>query len=327
MSQHTSHKPLMPWTTRAFTAVLGRLTGREDPEQWTAESVARQRAQVMPARRPVTWFTGAAPRGVSFSDTPVSMRDGEQIRVRIARPAAATADAPVIVYYHGGGWVLSNPDNYDPLTGFLADRLGAVVVAPDYRKAPQHKAPQASLDAFDVLRWVGSRPDQVGATGPIAVAGDSAGGNLSAIVAILARDQDGPALAGQALIYPCVDLTRSHPSSHWRDEAVLTGPSMDAFMSFYLDGAEVAADDPLISPLWAPSHADLPPALIQTAECDPLVDEGRHYAQVLTAAGVPTRLTEYAGMPHGFMSFPGATPVGAQARHELVDSLRGWFTL
>lgn len=327
MSEYTSHKPLLPWRTRAFTAALARLTGRDDPAGWTPESVARQRAQVLSSRPPTTWFTGAVPAGVGFESAEVSMRDGETIRVRIARSRQAGPDAPVIVYYHGGGWVLSNPANYDPLTGHLADRIGAVVVAPDYRKAPQHKAPQASLDAYDVLRWVGTRPAEVGARGPIAVAGDSAGGNLSAVVSILARDQDGPALAGQALIYPAVDLTRSHPSSRWPDEAVLTGASMDAFMAFYLDGADVKADDPLVSPLWAPSHSDLPPALIQTAECDPLVDEGEHYARVLTAAGVPTRLTRYARMPHGFMSFPGATPVGAQARHELVDSLQGWLTL
>lgn len=314
----------MPLQTRVFTAVYGRLA-REDISTWGPDDVARERAKVLPTRPPTSWVTGGVPAGVTHTTVQVPMRDGTRIRARVARPEGV-ADAPVVIYYHGGGWTLSNPVNYDPLTGHLAHEIGAVVVAPDYRKAPQDKAPQAAHDAYDTLTWVGSRPVEVAASGPIAVAGDSAGGNLSAVVCLLARDQAGPTIAGQALIYPATDLTRSHPSAQWRQEAILTGESMDFFLDAYLDGSEAEAEDPIVSPLWAASHADLPPCLIQTAECDPLVDEGEHYGEVLSTAGVPTRVTRYAGMPHGFMSFPGVTPVGRQARSELVTSLRRWLS-
>ncbi|WP_018156117.1 alpha/beta hydrolase [Demetria terragena] len=320
-----SHRHLMPLRTRAFTSAYER-TARRDFANFTPEQIAEDRAKVMPTRPPASWVTGAVPDGVTFSTAQIPMRDGTTIRARIARTRSAAAHAPVIIYYHGGGWTLSNPANYDSLTGYLASTLGAVVVGPDYRKAPQDKAPQASFDAYDSLLWVASRPSEVDATGPIAVAGDSAGGNLSAVVSLMARDLEGPTIAGQALIYPATDLTRSHPSSRWREEAVLTGESMDFFLEAYLNEADVTAEDPLVSPLWASSHADLPPCLIQTAECDPLVDEGERYGAILEAAGVPTRVTRYAQMPHGFMSFPGVAPVAAQARSELSRCLRDWLS-
>ncbi|YAL84575.1 alpha/beta hydrolase [Dermacoccaceae bacterium W4C1] len=323
----TSHRHLMPLRTRVFAALREKIDRRSGANAWTPEAIATSRRQVLPSTRPTTWVTGAPVAGVRFTQTTFVARDAEPIPVRIIRPSGldTTHPVPVLIYFHGGGWTLSNPANYDPLTSYLADALGAVVVAPDYRKAPQHQAPRASHDAFDTLTWVASRPAEVGADGPIAVAGDSAGGNLSAVVTQLARDTGGPALVGQALIYPATDLTRSHPSAAWRDEAILSGESMDHFLDAYLAGSAVAADDPIVSPLHAASLANLPPALVQTAECDPLVDEGEHYAELLTQAGVPVRLTRYAGMPHGFISFPGATTIGRQAREELVNHLRGCF--
>lgn len=314
----------MPLRTRAFTAAWSRISRRQ-LARWTADEIAERRSEVVPSRPPYTWVTGAVPKGVRITTTEVTLRDGATMPARVVRPDGLPPEAPVVVYFHGGGWTLSNPSNYDPLTGFLAAELGAVVVAPDYRKAPQAKAPQATLDAYDTLAWVAERPEVLAASGPIAVAGDSAGGNLAALVSILSRDLDGPAIAGQALLYPATDLTRSHPSSHWRQEAILSGESMDAYLAAYLDGASVSAENPLVSPLFAASHTDLPPCLLQTAECDPLVDEGEHYGLVLQAAGVPTRVTRYAGMPHGFMSFPSITPVGRQARTELVTCLRAWL--
>lgn len=319
-----SHKHLMPPSTRAFATVWARVT-RADIGSWGPDDFARKRRAVTPSRRPFTWVTGAVPAGVTIRTTCVPMRDGSTIPARVLRSADTTGDAPVILYLHGGGWSMSNPANYDPLAGHLADAVGAVVVAPDYRKAPQAKAPQAALDAYDTLEWIARRPQLLSVEGPIALVGDSAGGNLATVISILSRDLDGPAIAGQALLYPATDLTRSHPSSRWRDEAVLPGDAIDAYLDAYLTGSAVAPDDPIVSPLWAPSHQDLPPCLIQTAECDPLVDEGEHYGRVLQAAGVPTRVTRYAGMPHGFMSFPGITPVGRQARAELVTCLRAWL--
>ncbi|MDF8266188.1 alpha/beta hydrolase [Luteipulveratus flavus] len=314
----------MPWRTRLFAAIYDRTLAGEVGTM-TTEQIVADRRRTLPARPPVSWVTGAARRHVTVTAVTCRARDRHEIPVQVLRPGGAGTDAPVVVYYHGGGWTLSNPGNYLALTSWLADELAAVVVAPDYRKAPQHPAPVAAQDAYDVLRWVHDEPDAIGGHGGrVAVAGDSAGGNLSAVVSILARDEGGPTPVGQALIYPATDLTRSHPSSRWRDEAILTGPRMDAFVSHYLSGG-VSPRDPVVSPQFAASHRDLPPALVQTAECDPLRDEGDHYADLLRAAGNDVRHTCYVGMPHGFMSFPGVTPVGRQARAELLQSLSAWL--
>jgi acetyl esterase len=155
------------------------------------------------------------------------------------------------------------------------------------------------------------------------VSGDSAGGNLAAIVCHVVHDEGGPPISHQALLYPATDATRSQPSivEHAR-APILNRAKIDVFLDLYLGPDGLAADDPLVSPLWAGSHANLPPALIQTADLDPLRDEGRLYAERLAAAGVPVRHTNYVGTPHGFASFPGATTIGRQHRAELVSELR-----
>lgn len=315
----------MPLRTRLFTSAFDRLSARSPMRDWSPARFEAMRAQVPPTFPPASWITGAVAPQVRQEDVLVPARDGHRIPVRIQRPPEAGEHAPVVLYLHGGGFTLGSPRQYDPLTSFLADELGAVVVAPDYRKAPQHQAPTAVLDCEDVLRWLVGHPDQVGTDGPVALAGDSAGGNLSAVLTLRARDDGGPRIAGQALLYPAVDMTQSSPSASARDGAILSGDSMDVFLDAYLGGSGIDASDPVVSPMLADSHADLPPALVQTAELDPLRDEGERYAQLLDDAGVPTRLTRYAGMPHGFHSFPGATPVGTQARAELVQSLRSWL--
>jgi acetyl esterase len=138
--------------------------------------------------------------------------------------------------------------------------------------------------------------------------GDSAGGNLSAIICQVIRDEGGPTIAHQALMYPGIDATLSQPSIvEHADAPILSRASIDVFLQHYLGPHGLTADDPLISPLWATSHANLPPALVQTADLDPLRDEGKLYAERLAAAGVPVRHTNYVGAPHGFASFPGAT--------------------
>jgi acetyl esterase len=233
----------------------------------------------------------------------------------------------VVVYLHGGGWVLGSTRGYDPLCTFIARAVDAVVVSVGYRMAPEHRAPVAVHDCVDSVRWL---PEHAAALGGdashLAVAGDSAGGNLAAIVCQVVRDDGGPAISHQALLYPSTDATKSQPSiqEHARGP-VLTLAKIDAFLDLYLGPDGLAPADPLVSPLWAASHADLPPALVQTADLDPLRDEGRRYAERLAAAGVPVRHTNYVGAPHGFASFPGATTIGWQHRVELVTELRRYL--
>jgi len=208
--------------------------------------------------------------------------------------------------------------------GDVVNQVDAVVVSVDYRMAPEHRAPKAVHDCVDAVRWLGEHAESLGGNGSrLAVSGDSAGGNLSAIVCQVVRDEGGPPIAHQALLYPATDATLSQPSIvEHADAPILTRPKIDAFLEHYLGPDGLSADDPLVSPLWATSHADLPPALVQTADLDPLRDEGRLYAERLAAAGVPVRHTNYVGVPHGFASFPGATNIGQQHRAELVGELR-----
>ena len=258
---------------------------------------------------------------VSIGDTTVGGAVGE-LPARTYRPRRLSADAPVVVWFHGGGWVLGGPAQYDWVCTSIAEDAGAVVVSVDYRKAPEHPAPAAVDDAVAATRWVAANAGSLGASGPLVVAGDSAGGNLAALVAVAARDAGDLELAGQALVYPGTDLTSSFSSiRELADAPILTRDDIDAFLAHYLaDG--IAGDDPRVSPWFVEDLTGLAPALVQTAEHDPLRDEGTAYADRLAEAGVPTRHTRYVGVPHGFLSLPGICPVAHQALAELVDVVR-----
>ncbi len=232
---------------------------------------------------------------------------------------------PVVVHFHGGGWVRGNPVNYDPICSAVAAGVGALVVSVDYRMAPEHRAPVAAYDCIDVTTWLAERGGELGGDpGRMAVIGDSAGGNLAAVVAMAFRDAGRGELRAQALIYPATDLTLSSPSIDEHAHApVLTRSAVVAFRDHYLgDGPDAVGErDPIVSPLLG-RHEGLPPALIQTADLDPIRDDGLRFAAALEQAGVPVRLTNYLGAPHGFSSFPGAYRSGAASRRELVDFLR-----
>ena len=318
--------PSMPLRTRVFTTAYDR-GGALDVASLTIEQIRATRARVAPTRAPFTWVTGAVPRGVQISSTTFTARDGHGIRVRVYRPRAVARPSgplPVVLFFHGGGWVLGSVLGYDPLCGFIADAVPALVLSIDYRLAPEHVAPQAALDCVDAIRWAESSAEALGGDASrLAVCGDSAGGNLSAIVSQLVRDEGGPRISHQALLYPGTDATRSFPSvAEHADAPVLTRRAIDAFLELYAVPSGLALDDPLISPLWAADLSGLPPALVQTADLDPLRDEGQAYAARLRASGVSTRTTNYLGTPHGFMSFPGATVTAPQARLELATELR-----
>ena len=310
--------------TAGFTAVLDRLVRRPIESLDLAEIQAR-RGQAYPSRPPFSWITGAVDRGVGITFGTAPARDGYEIPLRIYRPRSVRdtqPDVPVIVFFHGGGWVQGNVVMYDPLCTHLARQVRAVVVSVDYRKAPEHKAPTAAHDCIDATGWVALHGDVLRAdTGRLAVVGDSAGGNLAAVAAQAARDDGAPRIRCQALIYPGLDQTLSSPSiAEHHDAPVLTRASIRAFQQHYLpEGGDPR--DPLVSPLFG-ELAGLPPALVQTADLDPLRDDGIRYARALTEAGVPVRLTNYVRVPHGFASFPGAVATGAQHRAELVAELR-----
>lgn len=313
----------MPLRTRALTMILARrfpsLAGMD------AEQVARVRVGMeMPARPPFTWVTGPVDARVRISDTWFEARDGAQRGARVYRPAGP-GPHPVVVFYHGGGWVLGTTRQYDPLCAQIATRIGALVLSVDYRLAPEHRAPTAVHDAVDGLRWAaGAAAEFGGDPARLAVCGDSAGGNLAALVCHVAADEGGPAIAHQALVYPGVDLSKSFPSIREHAQApVLDEAKIDAFRDHYL-GPDSTFDlrDPAISPYWRADLRGLPPALVITADLDPLRDEGQAYAARLAQAGVPVRATNYLGTVHGFLSFPGATLIGHQALLELLTELR-----
>lgn len=314
-----------------FTAVLDGLGGGSIVGMDLA-GIRRRRATVAPTIPPFTWVTGPVFADVSRRDMRFQARDGHELTLRVYRPRLArgpqsrTAQRllPVVVFFHGGGWVLGSTRMYDPLCTFLARTVEALVVSVDYRMAPEHRAPVAVHDCVDAVRWLGEHAASWGGDGSrLAVSGDSAGGNLAAVVAQVVRDDGGPPIAHQALVYPATDATMSQPSIVEHAHAPnLTRAKLDSFLDHYLGPDGLATNDPLVSPLWSASHANLPPALVQTADLDPLRDEGRLYGEWMADAGVPVRQTNYVGVPHGFASFPGATTIGQQHRAELAGELR-----
>jgi acetyl esterase len=230
---------------------------------------------------------------------------------------------PALVFFHGGGWVFGNLDTHDAVCRAIAKESGAVVIAVDYRLSPEVKFPAAVEDSYAATQWVAANAERLGIDSRrIAVGGDSAGGNLATVIAMRCRDAGGPAIAGQLLIYPVTDLSSFETGSH-RELAegyFLTRAAMQWFTGHYL-----ASDDhkrhPEVSPLHAPNLGGLPPALVITAEFDPLRDEGEAYAKRLQHAGVPVTSTLYPGMIHGFVSMRGVLAGGRQAIREIAKFL------
>jgi acetyl esterase len=244
------------------------------------------------------------------------------IPVRIYTPKSTTP-LPVLVYFHGGGWVLGDLDAADTICRSLANGAGCVVVSADYRLAPEHKFPAAAEDAFAATRWVAQNAAGIGGDPDrIAVAGDSAGGNLAAAVALMARDRGDPHLAYQLLIYPVTQY--GFDTESYRQYERGYGLSKEEMVWFWHHYLPHPADgqNPCASPLLANSLSHLPPALIVTAECDVLRDEAEAYAARLQAAGVPVRLWRYDGMIHNFIGLAPVVDRGKQALAEIAGQLR-----
>ncbi len=244
------------------------------------------------------------------------------VRARVYRDETATGPLPVIVYHHGGGFVLGSILSHDGECRAMALRTGAMVISVDYRLAPEHPFPAAADDATAAYLWVVENASALGADpARMAVAGDSAGGNVAAVVALDLRDHPHRPVF-QCLIYPATDFTRSHPShQHFREGFFLTRKSIDWFLDHYVP-AGTDLKHPRASPLFADSHADLPPAYVVTAGFDPLRDEGRAYAEALQAAGVRTEYTCAEGLVHGFFSMSEGPRAARVAFDGILTSLR-----
>lgn len=244
----------------------------------------------------------------------------EGVPVRIYRADPGDAPLPVVVYFHGGGWVFGSVQRNDAAGRDLALRTGAIVVSVDYRLAPEHPFPAAADDAWTVVRDIFARPAFYQSNGSVAVLGDSAGGNLAAVAAWQARDA-GLRLAHQVLVYPVVDLAMDTPSyAEFAKGYGLDAGEMAWFAEQYAAGADPS--DPRLSPLRLPDMSGLAPATVVTAEYDVLRDEGERYARRLADAGVPAELRRFDGAVHSFFVLPGLFDQAAQARDYVAARLK-----
>jgi acetyl esterase len=263
---------------------------------------------------------GPGPEVASVVDHSVPVTDG-QITVRVYSPAPATP-LPALVFYHGGGWVIGDLYTHDGICRTLANAAGVVVASVDYRLAPEFKYPVAAEDSYAALTWVAAHAKELGVDPRrIAVGGDSAGGNLAVAVALMARDRGGPDIAFQALIYPVTDHGFDTPS--YLDNAdgyMLTRAGMRWFWDHYLP-CEADGGQPYASPLRADLRG-LPPAIVVTAEYDPLRDEGEALASKLSQAGVAVTLTRYPGQVHGFFRLTPILDGARVAVDEVASALR-----
>jgi acetyl esterase len=246
-----------------------------------------------------------------------------EIRARHYRPPGG-GSAPLLVFYHGGGWVIGDLDTHDALCRLTCRDGGVHVLSIDYRLAPEHSAPAAVEDAYAAFKWAQEHAGELGAIpGRVAVGGDSAGGNLAAVVSQLARDEGGPAPVLQWLIYPRTDFTaQTRSMSLFARGFLLTRRDMDYFHAQYLRGSGVDPTDPRVSPLLAESLSGLAPALIAVAGFDPLRDEGEAYAAALRAGGTAVDLRYMGSLTHGFVNLFQLGGDSAVGTSELVSALR-----
>jgi acetyl esterase len=265
-------------------------------------SAAENRAAFEPVRE----LIGPGPAVASVSDLVIPGQAG-QIPARVYSPVPPAESPAVIVYYHGGGWVIGSVDDWDAVCRALAVASGCTLVSVDYRLAPENRFPAAADDAFDAYTWAAG--PALGAGKPMVLAGDSAGGNLAAVTALRARQSSPggtppggvPLPVLQVLVYPVVDCDLDRKSMHeyGGTEFIINGPDMEWFWDQYLPDP-AARRNPYASPLRAPSLTSLPPAYVVTAEHDPLRDEGFEYVERLRAAGVPVTHRHYGSQIHGF---------------------------
>jgi len=250
---------------------------------------------------------------------------GGEIPVRIYTPEGS-GPFPILVWFHGGGWVLGDLENADGVSRHLTVGTRCVVVSVDYRLAPETKFPGPADDCYAATQWAAQNAASInGDPAKIAVGGDSAGGNLATVICLMARDRQGPSLAFQLLVYPVT--MRDFETVSYEENAdgySLTRDSMLWFWDHYL-ASEADASNPYAAPMQAESLKGLPPALVITAEFDPLRDEGEDYAHRLQDEGVSTKCTRYDGMMHGFFGAPAVLDKAKQAINEASAALTAAF--
>ncbi len=276
-----------------------------------AQTTPGEARQFMAAR---TALFGDGPEIGKVENVEIATRAGT-IRGRTLMPK--TAPTALIVFYHGGGWVIGGIDESEIIARFLVAKTGAGVVLVDYRLAPEHPFPAPIEDCYDALLWSAKEAARLKA--PVVVAGDSAGGNLATICAMLARDQDGPKIALQIMMYPVCDCdTETDSYKAYGSGYVLTAADMGWFYDHYLQGDKAKRADPRVSPLRARELKGLPPALIMTAEYDVLRDEAESYGKRLAAAGVKVWIKRYQGVTHGFVRMQNMLDIARRAMDDIA---------
>jgi acetyl esterase len=277
------------------------------------------------ARAGMELMAAAAPR----PDPPAEVEDrtlpgpGGPVPVRLYRPRRSEAPLPLVVFFHGGGFVLGSIATHDALCHRLCTGLDALVLSVGYRLAPEHPYPAGLEDAWAATVWAGAHAEELGADpSQLVLAGDSAGANLAAVCARRARDHGGPEIALQVLAYPATDLTGSQPSIRENAEAPgLRLDDLEWFGRLYLTDPALATD-PDASPLFAPDVSGLAPAIIYTAGHDPLCDDGQRYAERLAEAGVRVRYRCFETLVHGFLSLDGVAKAATAAMEDLLSDVR-----
>lgn len=316
----------LPLKTRVFWALF-RTFDRAPTMQQPADKVrkASDRLAKSLSLPGAALLVGRTDPRVDVRDDTVTLPDGITVPIRVYRPTAAPAGEklPVVVNFHGGGWVSGDIQQSQWWCSSVAGESGAVVVSVGYRLAPEHPFPAAPEDCYAATVWVAQHGDELGIDpGRIGVMGDSAGGNLAAVVSLMARDRSGPTIGLQILIYPSVDFVGEYPSETENAHAPVLGKGdLDNVPKLYFHDTEHDRADPYASPIRA-KHHDLPPAIIQTAQYDPLRDHGVAYAAALREAGGSARLTNYVGAVHGYISLPGVVPAAKQALGEVAAEIR-----
>jgi acetyl esterase len=314
--------------TRLLVAFIRRLPRPDPPSPRYLAGLRREFPQPL-----ARVLLGRVAPSVRMEDIRIPTEDGP-LRARVYRQDRDVSESPpMVINFHGGGFVFGNLTTTDWLCGNLAARARVVVVSVDYRLAPEHPAPVPFLDSWATSQWLVEHASQLGADADhVAVMGESAGGNLASLVALAWRDRSRtdpawPRLFRQILIYPATDLTLSSASIADLGEAPMLGKrQLDWYGRRYLPQglpASIPYDDPRVSPLFAPDHRNLAPALIIAAGQDPLRDDAIRYAEALKQAGVPVRLVTYAEAIHGFMSIPIFEPAARDALEEIAEEFRG----
>ena len=299
-------------------AVIDAVNDLGLPALW---EVTPEQARINAASRP----RPVGPQVAAVADRNIPGPDGD-VPVRIYTPEG-TGPFPILVWYHGGGWVIGDLESADPTARHLCKGAGCVVVSVDYRLAPETKFPGPAEDCYAATLWSVNNAASLNADASrLAVGGDSAGGNLAAGISLMAADRGGPAIAHQLLVYPVTERNYDTPSYSQNAEGfLLARDAMIWYWDAYL-ADEADASNPYAAPMNAESLAGQPPALVITAEFDPLRDEGEAYGRRLQEAGVDTTISRYDGMIHGFFGMVGIMDKSGQVMEEATAALRAAFT-